>query len=1069
MSLPNLAALRLADDDRGAATHVWVQYRAPDEPPALDEDGEDPLDLDPDHCCTISGDRLRDGQWVWKSGDGQGRVLYDPRQYWNWLVGRGEGKDPYSRARLDPAQIRELAAGPQPVDPADRPVQRLVLAEPPEVEDLIRRWHGGGAAAAAAAARPVRAFNPWLGGGDDPRPPPRARRAEPPTSVNAYDSTFNRDRPNTNDDARRAMVAARFGFRVDAEARAWAGRRQALAQELEHFVASMERQEQAGRALANEHVALAQDPHDLTTLMLGLDARGLRMWVQQQRVRMMYFEYQTGRDEIWQVVWGRPDREQRMRAPGLLLTVADGAIWLDRGVARLTEASNRSLNVRQPMPADLLGRDGPMHRLQSNEPPFDADTQTFDDVASLNPLGPYLWTQTDLPRALRTPREFDSVKARFKVTVSIPLGTRYDLRPENDPHARRRLVHGPKALVKIEVQDFQPLSVGVGQTGTARRQRNLLFGLREVVRQLQSRQNRRRPYLGLNVRAPNSELLEAVRGCEDPPNSGIFYFWHKGFGFPTDEPAGAAYDPGLGTTSVCDPPTYLMLVLKALFGAEDGVYGGVWWRGRMPTMWQGAGAPFYRTVADPSDPPEGFAGRPFTQERYPRGETALRTAFGTDLGALTPIPDRSHATGILRRELGLRTAVELHQDGPLSTTMAYGVGGARGFDLLSRAAMPPRPGLGAVDYDVSEDLDRLYGNDASHSANARLAIAEGRSPDTRGRYLSTFAEIAVVPRPSANWLVRWEAGAKRYHFFWRGILPDVCAVDPLTGRRAVRPSVTDPEAIPVPQRAPWLELADFPRVASLTEMIRVSPVAWLELVVDFELPHSVQHSDADGVCSDGVPIAQWTRRGAPMWHGPPIRVKLLARRHIELYSEEALGNPPEAEALSADSPHVHLINQLQSPPDEWVDSELSHPREWERRVPEGRFQLGGAPFSERLGGFELQLHGTRYHPYLNGSEPVIPPTLYMMHALERLFGTSDDNPNGPFTSAIAGMEYPAIDTEHRKNVTAPLLRGWERPMLMSYQTSAESFVHARTSDPTRTGATVHYGLATTLALRRSQE
>ena len=118
----------------------------------------------------------------------------------------------------------------------------------------------------------------------------------------------------------------------------------------------------------------------------------------------------------------------------------------------------------------------------------------------------------------------------------------------------------------------------------------------------------------------------------------------------------------------------------------------------------------------------------------------------------------------------------------------------------------------------------------------------------------------------------------------------------------------------------------------------------------------------------------------------------------------------------------------------------------------------------------MALQGTRYLPYFDESvEPVIPPTLYMMHALERLFGTSDDNPNGPFTSTIAGMEYPRIDPDHLKNVTAPLLRGWERPMLMSYQTSAESFVHARTSDPTRTGATVHYGLATTLALRRSQE
>ena len=140
MALPNLGALRLADDDRGAATDEWVQYRAPDPPDPDDPDAE-PVDPDhPDHCCPINADRFRDGQWLWKSEDGQGRTLYDPRAYWSWLVGPGRGNDPVSRARVTPTQFRSLAGGPPEGLAADRDraADRLVLAEPPEVEELVQ-------------------------------------------------------------------------------------------------------------------------------------------------------------------------------------------------------------------------------------------------------------------------------------------------------------------------------------------------------------------------------------------------------------------------------------------------------------------------------------------------------------------------------------------------------------------------------------------------------------------------------------------------------------------------------------------------------------------------------------------------------------------------------------------------------------------------------------------------------------------------------------------------------------------------------------------------------------------
>jgi len=139
MRLPNLAALRLADDDRGAVTDVWVRYRLPRNADERDEQGNDPLDLNGEHYDGISQERFRDGQWIWKTEDNQGRARYDPRSYWSWLDGNGHGKDPFSREPIPVEQLRALLEGP-PEGADDEPGGRVRLAEPSEADAIFQRW-----------------------------------------------------------------------------------------------------------------------------------------------------------------------------------------------------------------------------------------------------------------------------------------------------------------------------------------------------------------------------------------------------------------------------------------------------------------------------------------------------------------------------------------------------------------------------------------------------------------------------------------------------------------------------------------------------------------------------------------------------------------------------------------------------------------------------------------------------------------------------------------------------------------------------------------------------------------
>ena len=139
MRLPNLAALRLADDDRGAATDVWVRYRLPSNADERDECGNDPLDENGEHYDGISRERFHDGKWIWKTEDNQGRASYDPRSYWSWLDGNGHGKDPFSREPIPIEELRALLEGPPEVAD-DRPGDRVQLAEPGEADAIFRRW-----------------------------------------------------------------------------------------------------------------------------------------------------------------------------------------------------------------------------------------------------------------------------------------------------------------------------------------------------------------------------------------------------------------------------------------------------------------------------------------------------------------------------------------------------------------------------------------------------------------------------------------------------------------------------------------------------------------------------------------------------------------------------------------------------------------------------------------------------------------------------------------------------------------------------------------------------------------
>ena len=139
MRLPNLAALRLADDDRGAATDVWVRYRLPPNADERDECGNDPLDENGEHYDGISRERFHDGQWIWKTEDNQGRARYDPRSYWSWLDGNGHGKDPFSREPIPIEELRALLEGPPEVAD-DRPGDRVQLAEPGEADAIFQRW-----------------------------------------------------------------------------------------------------------------------------------------------------------------------------------------------------------------------------------------------------------------------------------------------------------------------------------------------------------------------------------------------------------------------------------------------------------------------------------------------------------------------------------------------------------------------------------------------------------------------------------------------------------------------------------------------------------------------------------------------------------------------------------------------------------------------------------------------------------------------------------------------------------------------------------------------------------------
>jgi len=1136
MALPNLGALRLADDDRGATTDEWVQYQAPDPPDPDDPDAE-PFDPDhPDHCCPINADRFEDGQWLWKSEDGQGRTLYDPRAYWSWLVGPGDGNDPVSRARITREQLRALTEGP-PEGADGRERDRLELASEAEARALRRRWFGDAAAAEDGAAdeEPDELdLDSGEGGGSITLPALRIGTRTAPLEVDSFDSMFVRDMPFEPDDVRRAMVAARFGFRVLAETIATrqvktvkTDQFAAFARLLVRFAASGEPAGVASETL----LKLTQDPPDVAPRVAawnferGNDPQAL--WMQLNRGRMLLSEMYAGRDVLWDRVWGHPDPRDPTGVTGLLLQMHDGALFNDGAFVRLA-ADGRGLpdhNARNEMPYELTRSDAPrpsMHRLEHNQPPFDADEQRFDDVASLNPLEPYLWTATDIPRRLRFRQvaiatEMHVTEATFKVTVSIPTGTHYDFPPRapettNDPPSN---VRGPAAIVKIEVPNFA--SLAGNDPKVVRSQRNLLCGLREMVRALYLR-----PIMtgGPLVRADGrlaeddefdmrskmfnpSELNPADRSgqretdrigaCEWPPNSGVFYFRHGGLSFPGNEPAAAGYDERRGVTSVCDPATYLMLVLKALFGPEPGIHGGVWWRGRMPTPAQGAGMAFCGTTAAPSDPPDGFAPRPFTATRFPRGPTALRTAFGRALGGRMPIPDARHSTGILRRELGLRYRCDLHQSGSLSTERSYGSGGARGFDFLWRQNEPPREGLGTVDYDVNPILDELQRVRPSREASAVLG-----TPDTRARHLSTFATFGVAPRPSSNWLVRWEAGDKHYHFFWRAILPDYADIDPMSAQ-SVRAEAIENQPIGVPRRRAmhanpasfvirgqeeaWTLGTDQTRANILLAGLNG---AWLEVWVDFPLPQFVPSSTTETINNDGVVLSRQdpldrNREGGGGWcHGPPVTVKLLARRRVTNTSGEA--GPMLS---SGRSDNLDMANQLTvNPPPLWLQrsrdgtfrDELWSVRllsEAQYRSPYaegGIFGRSNEPnVDEYLCGLELKLCGTRYRENADGTMPVVPPTLYMMHALERLFGTSDDDPDAPFTRTIAGMEYPSIDPSHSRNITGSLLIGWQRPTLMSWQRRPEAFVHARAAFvPQGTGATMHYALQTTLVVQRER-
>ena len=161
MRLPNLSALRLAGADRGAATDVWVRYELPEGAKKPNEKGEyaedDELNDDPDHYDGIHQDRFYHGQWIWKTKDNQGRVRYDPRSYWRWLDGEGQGKDPFSREPIPKSELEELLEGP-PEDKADRSRDRVQLAEPREADTILERWQNrrsGNAGATPAQGQPA--------------------------------------------------------------------------------------------------------------------------------------------------------------------------------------------------------------------------------------------------------------------------------------------------------------------------------------------------------------------------------------------------------------------------------------------------------------------------------------------------------------------------------------------------------------------------------------------------------------------------------------------------------------------------------------------------------------------------------------------------------------------------------------------------------------------------------------------------------------------------------------------------------------------------------------------------